>query len=434
MALTEALMRNRCLYILMIIFCCAVFSATARTEPFILGADISWIPQRENGGVRYADNGTVKDVVEILKEHRFNWIRLRLFVDPTAVIPGEDESPYSRDGFCDLPHTIAMAERIKAAGMNLLLDFHYSDTWADPGKQYKPMSWQGLSFNQLTSKVRSYTKETLEAFRSRGVLPDMVQIGNEIVGGMIWPDGSSSNMSNFAALVNAGIDGIKDVNQEIKIMIHSISKNSPSDWLRNLKNAGVKRIDVFGLSYYSEWHGTPDDLQSMISAITANHNQKIAVVEYADNHERVNKIVFNIPHEQGIGTFVWEPCDWMEALFDWKNNRRETNSRIDLYPRLSKEFGNDDIVRVDDLSNQKSASESDRTNFSINYNGVLNNYSRYPLDINVYTFQGRLAGKCRIVPQGNNEMPVKRSGMYIFTTSEKSLSNIVIPQNLNRHR
>jgi len=139
-----------------------------------------------------------------------------------------------------------MAKRIKAAGMRFLLDFHYSDVWADPAKQYKPVSWGGLPFDELTAKVRSYTKETLEAFKTDGTLPDMVQVGNEIVGGMIWPDGKNANMTKFAALVNAGIDGVRDVSPDVRIMIHSISENSPSSWLKNLVNAGVERIDVFG--------------------------------------------------------------------------------------------------------------------------------------------------------------------------------------------
>ena len=107
------------------------------------------------------------------------------------------------------------------------LDFHYSDTWADPSKQHKPMSWRDLSYEELVEQVRTYTRESLEACEEAGVLPDMVQVGNEIVGGMIWPDGRSSNMSQFAELVNAGIDGVKDVSEEIEIVIHSISENSP---------------------------------------------------------------------------------------------------------------------------------------------------------------------------------------------------------------
>lgn len=316
-----------------------ILSVSGRDEPFILGADISWIDQRENEGVKYADSGKIMDPFEIFKNHSFNYIRLRLFVDPTAIVEGCSESPYSTKGFCNLEHTRKMAKRIKNAGMKFLLDFHYSDVWADPAKQYKPVSWNKLNLEQLKDTVRNYTKEVLLTLKQDGTLPDMVQIGNEIVGGMIWPDGRISNMSNFATLVNAGIDGVKEVSNDIKIMIHSISENSPSNWLKNIINAGVKRIDVFGLSYYSKWHGTPYDLQRMLNEVAKNHNIKICVVEYADNHKTVNELVYSLPDEKGIGTFVWEPQEFGDStLFDWRNGRRETNKRIDLYIELNNKY------------------------------------------------------------------------------------------------
>ena len=327
----------------------------AQNEPFALGADISWIQQRENSGVRYYHDGVRQDPFDILKNHGFNYIRLRLFVDPTAKIPNESESPYSAAGYCGLDSTIKMAKRIKAAGMKFLLDFHYSDTWADPAKQYKPMSWQNLTtLAQLTAKVRSYTKESLEAFKSNGVLPDMVQIGNETVSGMIWDVGrnySPGSWSNFAALVNAGIDGVKDVDANIKIMVHTINDKNPNGWLASLKSNGVSRVDVFGLSYYTKWHGQPDSLQRVaakFAADNANNNMKIAVAEYtAKYHERVNDIIFNLPNNKGFGTFIWEPADWNDndsgvVLFDWRsgtNSGRHANAYLDDYIGLAAKYG-----------------------------------------------------------------------------------------------
>lgn len=400
-------MINNLVKISLILFCCSVSNTFSRSEPFILGADISWIPQREAGGVRYADNGTVKDIFEILGDYRFNYIRLRLFVDPTATVPGESESPYSRQGYCGLESTLQMAKRVKDAGMKFLLDFHYSDTWADPGKQHKPMSWRELNFNQLTEKVRSYTRETLERFEQEGVLPDMVQVGNEVVGGMIWPDGRNSNMSNFATLVNAGIDGVKDVDENILIMIHTIAERNPNNWLTSLKNAGVNRIDVFGLSYYEEWHGTVSDLRSMVNAIAANHNEKIVVVEYSEQHRSVNDVIFDLPNNQGMGTFVWEPCDWRDVLLTWRNNRRETNEKIHLYPVMSQEYGNDDFEdKVSTGDNdypftlyQGITSQSDKFLFSSD-NGVLRYFSDDPATVSMFTFKGRLVGQCQIKSPG----------------------------------
>ncbi len=202
----------------------SALTGTAAEPSYVLGADISWIPEREASGTKYAHNGQVKDMLDILKENKFNYIRLRIFVDPKAVDNGKTDAsgwnpyPYSAKGYCGLDSTIKMAKRVKAAGMGFLLDFHYSDTWADPGKQYKPLSWSGLSgVAAVEGKVRSYTKESLEAFKAAGALPDMVQVGNEVVNGMIHPDGSGNSV-NFAKLVNAGINGVKDVDPDIKIM------------------------------------------------------------------------------------------------------------------------------------------------------------------------------------------------------------------------
>lgn len=348
-------------------------TAAERTEPYVLGADISWVQQQENNGVRYYHNGAQVDPFEVLKEHGFNYIRLRLFVDPTAKVTDEAESPYSsanQNGnsadalkpYCGLDSTIKMAKRAKAAGMKFLLDFHYSDTWTDPGKQHTPMSWRHITtLDDLAEKVRSYTKESLEAFRDADALPDMVQVGNESVGGMLWPMGKSwgcgSNdrtcEANFAKLVNAGIDGVKDVSGDIKIMVHTINdENKPTDpidwWLSFVVNH-VSRIDVFGISHYEEDHGAPSVLQSTVNAFIANskfNDIKFCVAEHADNHRAVNDIVFNIPNNRGFGTFVWEPFNWRESLFDWRsgtNAGRHSNDRLLLYPQMSAAYGNDDF-------------------------------------------------------------------------------------------
>ena len=409
--------RANVLHVLMITMV-AVACSYARSRPFIFGADISWVDQREDSGEKYYDEGSEKDIFGILAEHKFNWIRLRVFVDPTARVPETSESPYSSQGYCDLPHTIEFAKRIKAAGMKFLLDFHYSDVWCDPGKQYKPMSWRDLSYEELVEKVRSYTRESLEACEEAGVLPDMVQVGNEVVGGMIWPDGRSSNMSQFAELLNAGIDGVKDVSEDIEIMIHSVSENSPTWWLTNLKDAGVNRIDIFGLSYYSEWHGTTAELEERLDAIMHNHDERIVIAEYADNHKAVNDIIYNLPDERGVGTFVWEPTQWMEALFDWGSGGRSTNSKIDLYPELSREYGNDDIVAVEHEGDGNISRQSG--NFHVDKNGILRLPCTFPkgASYELFTLEGRLVTSGSFTSSSSMQLPVSfRSGSYLFKTS-----------------
>lgn len=335
-------MSRRLLSYFVITVCFMTAANAERNRQFIFGADISWVDADIDRGQRFSDGGGNKSIFEILTDHKFNLIRLRVFVDPSANVPEEQwDSPYSTQGYCGLERTIEFAKQIVEAGMMFSLDFHYSDTWADPGKQHKPMSWRSLSYEELVERVRTYTRESLEACDEAGVLPDMVQVGNEIVNGMIWPDGRTSNMRQFAELVNAGIDGVKDVSEDIEIFIHSLSDNSPNRWLTNLIDAGVdaERIDIFGLSYYQQWHGTTNDLERNLNAIAEDHDVPIVVAEYAEVHEVVNDIVFNLPDDEGIGTIVWEPTKWEDALFSGGS----TNSRIDLFPRLWDEYGNDTL-------------------------------------------------------------------------------------------
>ena len=130
-----------------------------RSRHVYSGADISFVQQQEDQGRTFKDNGVQKDIFDILKSHNFNYIRLRIFHNP------KDPNGYSQKGYCDLPHTLQMAKRIKAAGEKFLLDFHYSDTWADPGKQFKPQAWQNLSFDELTKAVEDWTKEVIAALQ-----------------------------------------------------------------------------------------------------------------------------------------------------------------------------------------------------------------------------------------------------------------------------
>ena len=164
---------------------------------FCIGADVSEIPANEDRGTVYKDvDGTVMDPLQIMAKHGFNVIRLRLFVNPEA------PRGYSRDGYCGTESTIAFAKRIKAAGMQFALNFHYSDTWADPDKQYKPSAWEGLTGKALENKMYEYTKETLQAFKAAGAAPEIVQIGNEISHGMVWPEGKvmdNATEENWAA-------------------------------------------------------------------------------------------------------------------------------------------------------------------------------------------------------------------------------------------
>ncbi|MDR3002272.1 MAG: glycosyl hydrolase 53 family protein [Fibromonadaceae bacterium] len=411
--------KNR--FVFLLCAACAALGAAYAQNDFAIGADISWVHERENNNVRYYHNGQRVDPFTILKEHGFNYIRLRLFVDPTATIPNESESPYSPApaAYCGLDSTLKMAKRTKDAGMKFLLDFHYSDTWADPAKQYKPMSWQNLTtINQLAEKVRSYTKESLERFKDEDLLPDMVQIGNEAVGGMIWPEGRNyavngvGSWRNFATLVNAGINGVKDVDQNIKIMVHTINERNPGSWLTNLKNnlnqvesGAANKIDVIGLSYYSEWHGQPDSLERVVNRIADNHNIKISAVEYADNHRRVNDIIFNLPDDKGFGTFVWEPFDWRQVLFDWvsgTNSGRHSNARLQLYPQMAIDYGLNVSSSSSITSSSSSTTPSSSSDATTSIAANLKNLNELPQNakVEVYNFQGKRVSNHQSLAKG----------------------------------
>src|SRR5258705_7043108 len=146
------------------------------SQDYAIGADVSFLAQAEHGGVVFKDNGTAKPALQILHDHGYNWIRLRVFHTPKE-LPN------------NLAYTIALAQDAKKLGFKFLLDYQYADDWADPGKQPIPQAWQGKSHAELVQAVFEYTRDSIAAFRDAKVLPDMVQIGNEITNGMLWPDG-----------------------------------------------------------------------------------------------------------------------------------------------------------------------------------------------------------------------------------------------------
>jgi arabinogalactan endo-1,4-beta-galactosidase len=298
----------------------------------ILGADISFLPQLEANGRKFYDKGKETDMLQILKDHGFNYIRLRLFNNPAA------DSGYSKKGFCDLENTEKMALRIKAAGMGFLLDFHYSDNWADPGKQHKPAAWKGADFAQLQDSLTAFTRQTLLALKAQGTLPDMVQVGNEINHGMLWPDGKSKNLDTLAAFFKAGIAGVRSVDKDIKVVLHIAcgGQNGESRYfLDAMLKRGVK-FDVIGESYYPEWHHTPDSLKRNLTDLTGRYKQDVIVAEYTRHKQEVNDIAFSLPGDKLKGTFIWEPINTGEPFFDKRGNT--IDSLINLYPAISKHY------------------------------------------------------------------------------------------------
>lgn len=243
----------------------------AQTPLTILGADISSLNKSEAlGGVYRDSDGAQKDALQILKDHGLNYARLRVWVNPA-------------DGYHDKAELLKMAARLKKLGIRLLVDFHYSDHWADPGKQRKPAAWQDLNFDQLKRAVYDHTYDVCSALAAQGTPPDMVQIGNEINAGMLWPDGSVENFNGLADLLKEGVRAVKDASPSTRVMLH-IAEGGDNElarwWFDNITSRGVT-FDLIGISYYPYWHGTLGQLQTNLNDISARYDKDVVVVETA---------------------------------------------------------------------------------------------------------------------------------------------------------
>jgi arabinogalactan endo-1,4-beta-galactosidase len=259
--------------------------APSTTADFAVGADISALGLFERKGTIYRrGDGRSGDAIRILREAGMNSFRLRLFVNPDW-----------RDVVVnDTDYTIALAKRVKASGATLLLDIHYSDTWADPSKQFKPAAWENLSFEELQKQVEDYTRETLTRFVAAGVTPDYVQLGNEITNGMLWPDGhvefakrqDTAAWDRFAALQNAAFKGLSAAfagrsMPQIVLHIESTGNLPRTEWfLSEAARTGI-RYDVMGFSYYPQWHGSMDDLAATLALAARLGGKPVMVAETA---------------------------------------------------------------------------------------------------------------------------------------------------------
>ncbi|MDP4150869.1 MAG: beta-galactosidase GalA [Bacteroidota bacterium] len=304
-------------------------AARPREAGKMLGADISFLPQLEARGMKFSDKGVEKDPILILKDHGFNTVRLRIFNDP-----GLDSGYSPGKAFCDLEHTKAMAKRVKAAGMRLLLDLHYSDTWADPGKQFKPAAWRGMTFAALKKALFDYTQGVIGALKEQGTTPDMVQVGNEINHGLVWPEGSISNLDSLSQLLSAGIAAVKSVDPSIVIMLHIAlgGQHDESAFFIDQMLARGVHFDVIGESYYPKWHGTTDDLRNNLTELTQRYGKDVIVVEYSGRKQEVNAIAFGLPGGKGKGTCIWEPLNTWESLFDRDG---KSNEFLKMYDEIS---------------------------------------------------------------------------------------------------
>ncbi|THV26048.1 glycoside hydrolase family 53 protein [Glycomyces paridis] len=324
----------------------------------VRGADVSMTAEIEERGAVFRSDGTERDLFELLAESGVNWTRLRLWVDPRD----EAGEPYM-GGTNDLERTIALARRAKAAGQALLLDLHYSDFWTDPKKQSTPKAWRGLTGAGLQERVHDWTAEVLAALAAAGAAPDMVQVGNEITNGMLWPEGRTPKFDDrerrfetageeadaaaydrLTGLLRAGARAVREAG-DAKVMIH-LDFGGANELYRGWFDRMVSRdldFDIIGLSYYPYWHGTLKELAANLDDIAARYGKDLVVVETAyawtgaqpEGHHQVfqsemaevggypaspeGQIAFlrdlystvaAVPGGRGLGIVYWEPA-WL---------------------------------------------------------------------------------------------------------------------------
>lgn len=294
---------------------------------YAFGADLSFLKQVEDNGKKFKDNGVEKPGLQIFRDHGYNWIRLRICVEPVA-----NRLPNTT------AYTIALAQEAKRLGFRIYVDFHYSNGWADPGNQPTPEAWRDLSPEGLVNAIFEYTRDTISALRDAEVLPDMVQIGNEIGKGFCWPAGKlPEHWDNLAGMILAGINGVdagRGNHRRPKIMLHVDHGGDVLNCRNFFDHVDAYGIpyDVIGVSFYPWSHGTLVDLRDTLAFLAETYRKEIMVVETGYYHQpsrffessqppfpetpegqhqwlqAVNDVVLQTPHRLGKGVFWWEPA------------------------------------------------------------------------------------------------------------------------------
>lgn len=347
-------------------------------SPYWIGADISKFQEYENKGTKlYDTDGTEKNIFEILAAHGFNAIRLKTFVGPkTQYGYGAPGCGQDSEAFGDKDHVVDYIKRAKAYGFRVLLDFHYSDNWADPGKQIIPERWRSIrNSNEMADSVYAYTYDVVNTLKLAGATPDMVQVGNEITNGLLrdvpksntdcWGNNvntadasvsgimsNSTGKANTAKYLKAGVKAVKDVSNSIKTSFHieNPEKTSTIDWwMKEIFQTQKVTADAMGISAYTAYDdGNPSTWKSLLTNLGKTYtNLEFFIAEY-NGGEKINSYSFNgsrlkthqIMEEvpRCLGAFFWEPGEsgeWGPALFDWKGSGLYANKKaFDEYAPL----------------------------------------------------------------------------------------------------
>ncbi|MDP1841938.1 MAG: glycosyl hydrolase 53 family protein [Sediminibacterium sp.] len=290
----------------------------ADTGFFAKGADIGWLSEMEAAGIQfYHPNGTATECIQLLKSFGINSIRLRVWVDPS-------------NGWCGTEDVVKQAKRAVNAGMKIMIDFHYSDFWADPGKQNKPKAWQNFTTNELNDAVYTHTKNVMLALKANGVNPKWVQIGNETNDGMLWEEGrASKNMIQFASMLKAGIKAVKEVSNTSKTIIHLSNgyDNPMFRWMFDGLTSNGVEWDVIAMSLYptkDNWIQLNNQCLVNMQDMISRYGKEIMIsevgMEVAESmacKQFLTDIISktkSLTNHKGLGVFYWEP----QSYNKWK--------------------------------------------------------------------------------------------------------------------
>ncbi|MFD6305177.1 arabinogalactan endo-beta-1,4-galactanase [Streptomyces sp. NPDC060223] len=318
--------------------------AMTSPAPPLRGVDLSSTLQAESAGQKYKDKGKSAPVERLLAARGANVMRLRVWVNPSS-------------GGYDLASAIELARRARGAGMGVLLDLHYSDTWADNAHQTTPAAWADMDWHTLAATVRTYTRDTVRAFAAQGIPLDMVQIGNEVTNGMLWPNGQvhftqGDHWEGFVELLRAGLEGAAEgSSSELRTLVHVDNSGEGVDiysFYDRLAAVDI-RFDVIALSYYPFWHGSLAALQTNLTDLANRYGKDVLVVETAypwklppegdEGQHLVTKVgqlpdgtrfpptpqgqaaffdalrtvIARVPGGHGLGFLAWEPA-WVPGV------------------------------------------------------------------------------------------------------------------------
>lgn len=285
---------------------------------FVKGADISWLTQMESQSIKFYNSAnTQQDCMQILKALGMNTIRLRVWVNPSPA-------------WNNTADVVAKAVRAKNLGFRIMIDFHYSDTWADPGHQTKPAAWASQDITALKTSVYNHTVDVLTALKNNGVTPEWAQVGNETNDGMLWPEGkASTNMNNFAQLVNAGYDAVKSVSNTTKVIVHVSNgfDNSLFRWMFDGLTSNGAKWDIIGMSLYptpANWSTLNTQCLANMNDMVSRYNKDVMIVEVGMSwdqsdacHSFLTDLIAktaSVPNNRGLGVLYWEP----EGYNNWQ--------------------------------------------------------------------------------------------------------------------